>query len=177
MLPNHHARRLRLGRPAYDIVGGIPLTGCVTASGSKNAALPILATALLAEGPLELGRVPRLVDVRTMSGVLKALGVAVQWIEPDRVLATVVDPARYTAPASLVARMRASFCTLGPLLARRGRAVVPLPGGCRIGQRPVDMHLRGLAALGAELSVREGLVYASAKRLRGAAHDLRALRG
>ncbi len=157
---------------AFHITGGIPLSGTVRVAGSKNAALPMMAAALLAEGPVHLHHVPRLADVRTLTQMLRELGVCVCRSADGAVLLEVVDPMPVHARYDLVRRMRASFCVLGPLLARRGRAVVSLPGGCNIGDRPVDLHLKGLAALGAELRLRRGYVVARAKRLRGTTIDL-----
>ena len=153
------------------ITGGVPLQGAVRVSGSKNAALPMMAASILADGPLELHGVPRLTDVFTMSQLLRQLGIEVAWCG-DRLVLTPIDDRVVHANCALVRRMRAGFCVLGPLLARRGRAVVPLPGGCNIGDRPVDLHLRGLAALGADLRLQRGCIVATAGRLRGAMIDL-----
>jgi len=161
----------------FRITGRVPLSGTVRASGSKNAALPMMAAALLAEEPLHLTRVPRLADVRTMSRLLKRLGVEVARTADGGLELTPVDPAPVLAPYRLLRQMRAGFCVLGPLLARRGRAVVSLPGGCNIGHRPVDLHLSGLAALGADLRLERGYVVAKARRLRGARIDLAGPRG
>jgi UDP-N-acetylglucosamine 1-carboxyvinyltransferase len=153
----------------FQIIGGRPLSGETTASGSKNAALPIMAASILAEGPVRLERVPRLTDVETLSLVLGELGVEVRRDEDDSSLwIETVDHNPVHADYELVRRMRASFCVLGPLLARRGRAVVSLPGGCNIGTRPVDLHLAGLEALGASIRLQAGYVYAEASRLVGA---------
>jgi len=182
----------------FEITGGVALQGEVRVSGAKNAALPIMAASILADGPVRLENVPRLIDVRTQAQVLRCLGVRVVMtssikprpvaalpgattgrgfmadrnICPTMILET-VDPTPVRARDALVRRMRASFCVLGPLLARRGRAVVPLPGGCNIGNRPVDLHLKGLAALGAEIRLEHGYVVAKARRLVGATIDLR----
>ncbi len=162
---------------AFLITGGTPLNGTVGVAGSKNAALPMMASALLTDEPMVLDGVPRLTDVATLCRVLSELGVAAAWdgagAGPSRALRLqVLDRSPVRARYALVRRMRASFCVLGPLLARRGRAVVSLPGGCRIGPRPVDLHLKGLAALGAELTLAHGYVIARAQRLRGATVDL-----
>lgn len=162
---------------AFSITGGVPLSGTVTASGAKNAALPIMAAAILASEPVRLARVPQLADVDTMSLLLGHLGVEVAYRGGGEIEIRTVDAQPIRAADHLVRRMRASFCVLGPLLARRGRAVVPLPGGCRIGDRPVDLHLKGLAALGAELRIEQGRVIARARRLRGARIDLLGPRG
>jgi len=161
----------------FTITGRVPLSGSVRASGSKNAALPMMAAALLAEEPLHLTRVPRLTDVRTMSRLLERLGVDVARTGDGRIELTPADPTPVLAPYHLLRQMRAGFCVLGPLLARRGRAVVSLPGGCNIGHRPVDLHLKGLAALGADLRLTRGYVVAEAKRLCGATVELTGPRG
>ncbi|MGO8690070.1 MAG: UDP-N-acetylglucosamine 1-carboxyvinyltransferase [Thermoguttaceae bacterium] len=160
----------------FTIRGGLPLHGEVRAAGSKNAALPMMAAAILADEPVTLERVPQLADVQTLARVLESLGMAVTRRDGTLRLET-ADPRPVQAPWRLVRRLRASFCVLGPLLARRGRAVVPLPGGCRIGDRPVDLHLKGLAALGADLRLEHGCVVARAKRLVGATIDLRGPHG
>ena len=159
------------------VAGGVRLHGTVACSGSKNAALPIMAASILVDGPTVLSGVPDLVDVDSLSLLLGQLGVEVKRdVLGDLHLAT-VDSHPTTAEYELVRRMRASFCVLGPLLARRGRAVVSLPGGCNIGTRPVDLHLAGLHALGAELRIERGYVIAEAKQLRGARIDLRGPHG
>jgi UDP-N-acetylglucosamine 1-carboxyvinyltransferase len=154
------------------IRGGTPLRGSVRASGSKNAALPIMAATLLTDGAVRLGEVPRLADVESLSQLLRLLGVDVETTGQHELSLRVTDRQPFTAPYDLVRRMRASICVLGPLLARRGRARVSLPGGCNIGHRPIDLHLRGLEALGARVRVEGGYVLASAGRLRGATIDL-----
>ena len=126
----------------------------------------MMAAAILARGPVELQRVPQLADVHTLALVLEDLGLATSRTGDAAAAGdsrSRADPRRYR----LVRRMRASFCVLGPLLARRGRAIVPLPGGCNIGHRPVDLHLKGLAALGADLRLERGYVVARARRLVG----------
>jgi UDP-N-acetylglucosamine 1-carboxyvinyltransferase len=153
---------------AFWITGGRPLCGTVEASGSKNAALPMMAAAILADCPVTLDRVPELLDVNTLWQLLARLGVSVCRDQHGAMSLENVDPAPVRADARLVRRMRASFCVLGPLVARRGRAIVPLPGGCAIGDRPVDLHLHGLAALGADIRIRRGHVMAEARRLVGA---------
>ncbi|REK16575.1 MAG: UDP-N-acetylglucosamine 1-carboxyvinyltransferase [Planctomycetota bacterium] len=155
------------------VAGGVPLLGSVAVSGSKNAALPIMAASILADGPCTLAGLPAVTDVETMAQLLEALGLDVQQTGGNTLCIATVDPCPTTAPYELVQRMRASFCVLGPLLARRGRAVVSLPGGCNIGTRPVDLHLEGLAALGAVIRLDRGYVVAEAPRLRGATIDLR----
>jgi UDP-N-acetylglucosamine 1-carboxyvinyltransferase len=153
------------------IAGGTPLRGTVQVSGAKNAALPMMAAAILADGAVELLGVPRLTDVRAMARLLVHLGLDIAH-QGDRLVMATVDHGVVQARYDMVRRLRAGFCVLGPLLARRGRAVVPLPGGCRIGDRPVDLHLRGLAALGGEFRLEHGCVVATARRLRGAEVDL-----
>jgi len=153
------------------------LHGTAGASGSKNASLPIMAASLLVDGPVTLSGVPHLRDVETLAQLLARLGVEVWRDSTGDVHLETVDPLPITAEFDLVSRMRASFCVLGPLVARRGRAVVSLPGGCNIGERPVDLHLAGLAALGAEIRIERGYVIAEAGRLRGARIDLRGPHG
>ncbi len=157
---------------AFRIIGGTPLSGAVEVSGAKNSALPIMAATILADRPVTLENVPELLDVRTLARVLTGLGVASRRDSPGRLTLQTIDATRNRASRALVSRMRASFCVLGPLLARRGRAIVPLPGGCLIGDRPVDLHLTGLAALGADIRLHNGCVHATAKKLRGAVIDL-----
>lgn len=140
------------------IIGGKPLSGEVVISGAKNAALPILCTTLLTDEPVVLRNVPRLRDVETMIGVLEQLGVKADWLAPDVLRLHTKEVLSYEAPYELVSTMRASILVLGPLLARVGQAKVSLPGGCAIGSRPVDQHLKGLKELGAELDVEHGYV-------------------
>jgi UDP-N-acetylglucosamine 1-carboxyvinyltransferase len=150
------------------IRGGRPLEGEVRVSGAKNAALPIMCAGLLSERPLHLSNVPQLMDVRTMARLLRQMGVAA---EPPVEGRMVLHAARITEPTAgydLVKTMRASVLVLGPLLARCGQAKVSLPGGCAIGQRPVDQHVKGLQAMGATIAVEHGYMHASAERLRGA---------
>jgi UDP-N-acetylglucosamine 1-carboxyvinyltransferase len=153
------------------IQGGIPLRGEVRVSGAKNAALPLMCAALLSESPLRLGNVPRLRDVSTMLQLLAQMGVAAER-DGDAVLLDARRLERPLAPYELVKTMRASILVLGPLVARRGAAQVSLPGGCAIGLRPVDQHLKGLAALGAEVDVEQGYITARAKRLKGTRHAM-----
>ncbi|MGH8708588.1 MAG: UDP-N-acetylglucosamine 1-carboxyvinyltransferase [Burkholderiales bacterium] len=150
------------------ITGGRPLAGEVRVSGAKNAALPILCAALLTDQALELENVPRLMDVRTMAKLLSQMGVEVG-AQTDGRLELRADAIRNPeAGYEMVKTMRASVLVLGPLLARCGRARVSLPGGCAIGARPVDQHVKGLQAMGAEITVEHGYMNAEAKRLRGA---------
>jgi len=149
------------------IDGGIPLKGAIQISGAKNAALPILAATLLTDQKCVIKNVPVLRDVLTMLKILRSLGAKVRW-EEDRV---VVEPKRlnnFVASYKLVSTMRASICVLGPLLAKQKQARVSMPGGCIIGQRPVDLHLKGLRALGAKIKIEHGYIVAVAKKLRGA---------
>ena len=149
------------------IRGGRPLRGAVTVSGAKNAALPLMAAALLSNEPLTLARVPRLMDVRTMARLLRHMGVTVSGEAPELVLdARAIR--RPEAPYDLVKTMRASVLVLGPLVARLGRARVSLPGGCAIGPRPINLHLMGLEKLGAKIGLSQGYVEAEASRLVGA---------
>ena len=148
------------------INGGGPLRGEVEVSGAKNAALPILCAALLGSGPLELDNVPQLHDVATMIRLLERLGVKVTR-DGHRVTLDAAALTSHEAPYELVKTMRASILVLGPLVARCGAARVSLPGGCAIGQRPVDQHIKGLQAMGAEIHVEHGYVEARAERLRG----------
>lgn len=151
----------------FVVRGGMPLVGRVAVGGAKNSALPIMAAALAAEGRTQLSGVPDLVDVETMSELLQSLGMHVERSESGDLILEVRDERNWVADYELVRRMRASVCVLGPLLARRGKACVSLPGGCNIGDRPIDLHLKGLAALGADIKVERGYVIAEAHRLRG----------
>ena len=151
------------------IRGGRRLHGEATVSGAKNAALPELCAALLTAEPVTLANVPQLQDVSTMLKLLRNMGVAVERNAADG--SVLLDAGRVTtpeAPYELVKTMRASILALGPLLARFGEATVSLPGGCAIGSRPVDQHIRGLQAMGAEISVEHGYIIARAERLKGA---------
>ena len=150
------------------ITGGQPLAGDVRISGAKNAVLPILAASLLCDGPLLVGNVPHLQDVTTTMDFLGRMGVS---LTVDERMCIEVDPTTLReciAPYELVRTMRASILVLGPLLARHGEAEVSLPGGCAIGSRPVNVHLDGLAAMGAEIRVEGGYIRARAQRLKGA---------
>lgn len=150
------------------INGGVRLKGEIRTSGAKNAVLPILAATLLADGPATIENVPHLHDVTTTVELLGCMGVMVSI---DEKLSVEVDSStikNYTAPYHLVKTMRSSILVLGPLLARFGEAEVSLPGGCAIGSRPVDLHIKGLQDMGAEIDVRNGYIHAKAKRLKGA---------
>ncbi|MDE2629133.1 MAG: UDP-N-acetylglucosamine 1-carboxyvinyltransferase [Burkholderiales bacterium] len=152
------------------IRGGRRLEGTVTISGAKNAALPELCAALLTAEPVELRNVPRLHDVSTALKLLRNMGVAIDRSEaqPDVVALNAAALSVLEAPYDLVKTMRASILVLGPLLARFGQARVSLPGGCAIGSRPVDQHIKGLQAMGAEITVEHGYIVARAARLKGA---------
>jgi UDP-N-acetylglucosamine 1-carboxyvinyltransferase len=151
--------------PRIVIIGGTPLNGTVPVSGSKNAALAILAGALLAsEGETVLRGLPRIGDIQTMAQVLRSLGVEVSFEDEGRTARlNATNLVTHEAPSDLVARMRASFWTLGPLLARLGQASIPQPGGCNIGARPIDLHIKGLTALGVTVDTSYGIVTAEAK--------------
>ncbi len=150
------------------IQGGVPLSGEIRVSGAKNAALPILCATLLTPEPLRIQNVPHLRDVTTMLTLLGQMGVEVSLDEKLGVGLSAARLRNYTASYDLVKTMRASIMVLGPLLARFGEALVSLPGGCAIGQRPVDQHIKGLEALGADIAIERGYIHARAKRLRGA---------
>ncbi|TMH65598.1 MAG: UDP-N-acetylglucosamine 1-carboxyvinyltransferase [Betaproteobacteria bacterium] len=150
------------------IRGGRPLEGEVRVSGAKNAALPIMCAALLSAQPLRLSNVPQLMDVRTMAKLLRQMGVAVEPAADGRMALQAARISEPTAAYDLVKTMRASVLVLGPLLARCGQAKVSLPGGCAIGQRPVDQHVKGLQAMGATIAIEHGYMHATAERLRGA---------
>lgn len=150
------------------ISGGSPLQGELRASGAKNAVLPILAATLLADEPVVINNVPHLQDVTTTMELLGRMGAN---LVVDERLNIEVDPrsvSDFRAPYDLVKTMRASILVLGPLLARFGRAEVSLPGGCAIGSRPVNLHIKGLAAMGADIRLEEGYIHAQAERLKGA---------
>ncbi|MBK6659671.1 MAG: UDP-N-acetylglucosamine 1-carboxyvinyltransferase [Proteobacteria bacterium] len=149
------------------IQGGIPLEGEIRISGAKNAALPILAATLLAEGPMVVGNVPHLHDITTTMELLGRMGCSLTVDERMHIEVDTSTIKEFFAPYELVRTMRASILVLGPLLARFGSADVSLPGGCAIGSRPVNLHLQGLAQMGAELSVEGGYIRAKAKRLKG----------
>ena len=149
------------------VTGGARLVGEVRASGAKNAALPILAASLLTADDLILDNVPLLSDIRTMGSLLEGLGMRVER-DGETMVLNAKQLTTTEAPYELVKTMRASIVTLGPMLSRFGEARVSLPGGCAIGARPVDQHIKGLQAMGAEISIEHGYVVAKAKRLKGA---------
>ncbi len=153
---------------AIRVIGGPALRGTIPVGGAKNAALPILCAMLLSDDGCRLTNVPALRDIQTTSALLRFLGREVSVDCPRVESRPVAGTVRPEAPYELVRQMRASVLVLGPLLARYGTAKVSLPGGCAIGARPVDLHLKGLQALGASISVEHGYITATAKRLRGA---------
>ena len=155
-----------------QIQGGVPLEGEVRISGAKNAALPILAATLLAEGTVSVGNVPHLQDVTTMIELLGRMGVSVTIDDKMRVEVDSGTIRDHVAPYELVRTMRASILVLGPLLARFGKADVSLPGGCAIGARPVNIHVAGLQAMGADINIEGGYIRARAGRLKGARLNL-----
>jgi len=150
------------------INGGVTLAGDVRISGAKNAVLPILAATLLADGPATIENVPHLHDVTTTVELLGCMGVMVSIDEKLSVEVDCSTIENHTAPYHLVKTMRSSILVLGPLLARFGEAEVSLPGGCAIGSRPVDLHIKGLQDMGAEIDVSNGYIHAKADRLKGA---------
>ena len=152
------------------VEGGHKLSGRVRISGAKNAALPVLAATLLTQGKNEIREAPRVRDVNTMVRLAQELGAEIDHFEGDHV---VLDTSRINnpvAPYDLVSTMRASCLVLGPLLARLGEAKVSLPGGCAIGARPIDLHIKGLEALGAKIKLEKGYVHGTAKKLKGVHH-------
>ncbi|MFK5955552.1 MAG: UDP-N-acetylglucosamine 1-carboxyvinyltransferase [Planctomycetota bacterium] len=162
----------------FEVRGGRRLEGSVNASGSKNASLPLMAASLLMEGPATFSPVPDLRDIDTMVLLLAELGMDIQR-EGDQLQIYAADATKTEASYDIVRRMRASICVLGPLLARRGQARVPLPGGCVFGLRPVDLHVRGMRALGATVKQENGCLVATAPSsgLQGASIDLRSAFG
>jgi len=150
------------------IKGGIPLSGKVKISGAKNSALKLMCASLLTEQPLILNNIPQLADITTMSGLLAQHGVKISASGEDGLKLQADNITNFTAPYELVSQMRASIIVLGPILARFGQAKISLPGGCAIGTRPVDLHLKALEKMGAEIDIIDGYVIARAKRLKGA---------
>jgi UDP-N-acetylglucosamine 1-carboxyvinyltransferase len=153
----------------FVIRGGKTLQGEVTISGAKNSALPIIAATLLASSPVTLNNVPRLKDVETMVALLNQLGATAEFTGKNQLVVDCNGVNQFTAPYDLVKTMRASIVVLGPLLARFGQADVSLPGGCAIGTRPVDLHLKALTAMGADITVQNGFIKARTQhgRLQG----------
>ncbi len=150
------------------IEGGAPIDGEVVISGAKNAVLPLLAATLLADGEMTIKNVPKLRDVNTTIQLLQGMGVTVSVDDDYNITTDTSTIESYIAPYDLVKTMRASILVLGPTLARYGEVEVSLPGGCAIGSRPVNIHLSGLEAMGADITVHEGFIRAKAKRLKGA---------
>lgn len=151
----------------FIIQGGFPLQGTINVSGAKNAILPVMAASLLAPGKSVLSNVPNLIDLKTMAHLLRIIGARVDMAE-GRMYIDSTDVCYCEAPYELVSKMRASIYVMGPLLARLGEARVSFPGGCAIGTRPVDLHLKALEKLGAEISIEHGYIHARAKKLKGA---------
>jgi len=149
------------------IKGGLPLQGSIRISGAKNSALPILAATLLSQDDCLISNVPDLADVAVISEILRHLGVEVQMVGPGLLKANASGLCDFAAPYDLATKMRAAFFAIGPILARMGHARIPLPGGCTIGSRPVDLHLKGLRSLGAKVTIEHGYVEAQADQLVG----------
>ena len=149
------------------ITGGARLNGEIRISGAKNAALPIIVSTILADGPVTIGNVPHLHDITTTMELLGRLGISITINEKMSVEVDATTINSFCAPYELVKTMRASILVLGPLLARHGYAEVSLPGGCAIGSRPVNLHIQGLEAMGADITVENGYIKAKAKRLKG----------
>ena len=152
----------------FRIQGGRRLSGRVTVEGAKNAALPLMAASLLTTGRVRLTNVGPLADIRNLGSLLERLGVNAYFGDDDTITLQTGDESCVNAPYDIVRTMRASICVLGPMLARRRRAVVSMPGGCAFGTRPIDLHLKGLAKLGARIELEGGNVVASCDRLKGA---------
>jgi UDP-N-acetylglucosamine 1-carboxyvinyltransferase len=152
----------------FIIEGGERLRGTVRISGSKNAVLPVLAATILRKGVYRIGNVPRLRDVNTMVKLIEILGGKVEWSGVNELTADTRGVENHVAPYELVKEMRASVLVLGPLIGAMGRATVSYPGGCAIGERPIDLHLKGLVALGCEVHIKEGYVDVFAENLKGA---------
>ncbi|SDY02420.1 UDP-N-acetylglucosamine 1-carboxyvinyltransferase [Nitrosomonas sp. Nm33] len=149
------------------IYGGKPLSGEISISGAKNAALPALCASLLTNDTLTLRNVPDLKDVTTMLNLLKQMGVTILTNDQSEMELSAADLTNPTAPYEMVKTMRAAILVLGPLLAHKGEAIISLPGGCAIGLRPVDQHIKGLQAMGAEIIIEHGYIHAKAKKLIG----------
>ncbi|MCW5600842.1 UDP-N-acetylglucosamine 1-carboxyvinyltransferase [Nitrosomonas sp.] len=149
------------------IHGGKPLCGEISISGAKNAALPVLCTSLLTNDALKLRNIPDLKDVSTMLDLLKQMGVTILANSRSETELSALHLTNPTAPYEMVKTMRAAILVLGPLLAHKGEATISLPGGCAIGLRPVDQHIKGLQAMGAEIAIEHGYIHAKAKKLTG----------
>ena len=154
------------------IEGGNPLHGMIRINGAKNAALPIMSACLLVKGTSKLKGIPDLTDVKTLCNILNELGVDTIKGADGSLEITVKEEKNITAPYDLVRTMRASICVLGPLLGKRGMAKVSIPGGCSIGSRPIDIHIKGIESLGAQVDVKDGYVIATGKKLKGRIVDL-----
>jgi len=154
--------------PKLLIQGGKPLRGEIRISGAKNAALPVLCAALLTRETLAIRNIPQLNDVTTMLALLAQMGVNIKVETNNAVELSAENLAHPTAPYEMVKTMRAAILVLGPLLARAGEATISLPGGCAIGMRPVDQHIKGLEAMGAEIAIKHGYIHAVARKLQGA---------
>jgi len=150
------------------IQGGMPLRGEITISGAKNAALPVLCAALLTTEPLKINNVPALHDITTMMSLLKQMGMGITSHNSSEIVLSATHLTSLIASYEMVKTMRAAILVLGPLLARAGEANISLPGGCAIGLRPVDQHIKGLQAMGAEITIKHGYIHAVAKKLHGA---------
>jgi UDP-N-acetylglucosamine 1-carboxyvinyltransferase len=150
------------------ITGGVPLNGEIRVSGAKNAALPILASTLLADGVVRVGNIPHLHDITTTMELLGRMGVQLVVDERMNIEVDASSIREFYAPYELVKTMRASILVLGPLVSRFGQAVVSLPGGCAIGSRPVNLHIEGLSKMGADIRVENGFIHAKANKLKGA---------
>lgn len=150
------------------IQGGRPLHGEIIISGAKNAALPVLCAALLTKETLKINNIPALQDITTMLSLLEQMGTSITDHRSSEVSLTAANLTHLVAPYEMVKTMRAAILVLGPLLARAGEANISLPGGCAIGLRPVDQHIKGLQAMGAEIHIRHGYIHAVAKKLQGA---------
>ncbi|HEY8498139.1 MAG TPA: hypothetical protein VIK90_02710, partial [Limnochordales bacterium] len=140
------------------VVGGVPLAGTIHVSGAKNAALKLMAAALLTRQPCVIRNVPRILDVATMMRLLEGIGARARWTGPGEVTIEAAGPLAPEPPPGLVRTMRASVQLMGPLLARTGRVRISQPGGCNIGERPLDLHLQGLAAMGATVAQEGGFI-------------------
>ncbi len=151
-----------------SVVGGVPLAGTIHVSGAKNAALKLMAAALLTRQPCVIRNVPRILDVATMMGLLEGIGARVRWTGPGEVRVEAPGSLEGEPPPQLVRTMRASVQLMGPLLARTGRVRISQPGGCNIGERPLDLHLQGLQAMGATVVQEGGFITLRARRLHGA---------
>ncbi len=156
-----------MGLPYFEINGGPRLKGTLRVSGAKNAALPIMAASILCEGEVTLHDIPRVADVASLIELLNKLGVDTAWVGENSLKLVARDEMNCKAEYDIVRKMRASICVLGPLLAKRRKAQVAMPGGCAIGDRPVDLHIRAIRQLGADVELVNGDICAKAKRLRG----------